>query len=256
MLIQALLLGILGLLGWLDQYGPQLALYRPLILGSLTGLILGDFRQGMIIAASLELMWLGVTAIGAYVPPDTVSGAILGTAFGIISGKGVVVGIAVAVPISLICQQISILLRTVTISLTHKADKVVEDGDFDKIDKYHLLGGAIFSIGGEFLPIFLSIFLGAAFVQRLFALIPPVITNGLNVAGGIMPALGFGMLLSLMLDKKLWIFLLLGFVLSAYGKIPTIGLAIIGVIAAFAYDMFINSNNKPTSIPKSGGLDL
>ena len=88
MLMEAVLLGILAVICKLDMFGPQVALFRPLFAGSLAGFILGDFKQGMIISASLELMWLGVTGIGAYVPPDVISGAILGTAFGIISGQG------------------------------------------------------------------------------------------------------------------------------------------------------------------------
>ncbi len=255
MLAKALLLAVWAAICRLDTYGPQLQLSRPLIAGSITGLILGDFTQGMIIAASLELMWLGVTSIGAYVPPDIVSGTILGTAFGIISGKGAVAGIAVAVPVSLICQQLSILVRTITISLSHMADKAAEKGNLDKIDGYHLMGIPILALGIA-IPVFLTVYFGAEYVQKLFSVLPKVITDGLSVAGGIMPALGFGMLLSLMLNRKLWIFFLLGFAANAYGKIPTIGLGIIGIIAAVMYDMFAKNNNKTVSSPTQGGLDL
>lgn len=255
MLVKALLLAAWAVICKLDSYGPQLQLSRPLISGSITGLILGNFTQGMIIAASLELMWLGVTSIGAYVPPDIISGTILGTAFGIISGQGAVAGIAVAVPVSLVCQQLSILVRTITISFSHMADKAADEGNLDKIDRYHLMGALVYALGMA-IPVFLAVYFGAEYVQKLFSVLPKVITDGLNIAGGIMPALGFGMLLSLMLNRKLWIFFLLGFVANAYGKIPTIGLGIIGVIAAIAYDMFIGSNSKAVSSPTQGGLDL
>lgn len=253
--IKALLLAAWTAICGLDVYGPQLQIARPLIAGSITGLLLGDFKQGMIIASALELMWLGVAGIGAYVPPDIVSGSILGTAFGIISGQGAVAGIAVAVPISIICQQLSILRRTLTIYLAHMADKAAEEGDLDRIDRYHLIGGALIVICSA-IPVFLSVYFGAEYVQKLFSILPKVVTDGLNTAGGIMPALGFGMLLALMMNKKIWIFFLLGFVASAYGKVPTIGLALIGVIAAFIYDMITNSNNKSVSTPTKGGLDL
>lgn len=246
MLIKALLVGLWSCICTLDLFGPQLLLWRPLIAVSITGLLLGDFTQGMIISASLELMWLGVVGIGAYVPPDVVAGSILGTAFGILSGKGAVAGIAVAVPIAVISQQLDILFRTGTIALAHKADKAAEDGDFDKMDKYHLCGLPLAALTRG-IPVFLAIYFGAEHVQNLFNLIPKVIIDGLGVAGGILPALGFGMLLVLMLNKKLWIFFLLGFAASVYGKIPTIGLAIIGLIAAVAYDMFLNGRGQNTA---------
>ena len=155
----------------------------------------------------------------------------------------------------MICQQIDILCRTLTISLVHKADKVAEEGDFDKIDKYHLMGTVIFALG-IFLPVFFAMYFGAEYVQKLFNIVPKVITDGLNIAGGIMPALGFGMLLVLMLDKKLWVFFLLGFVANAYSALPTIGLALVGIIAAVAYDIATNSKNNSETTPPQGGLDL
>lgn len=254
MLTKALLLAVWAAICKLDAYGPQLQISRPLIAGSITGLLLGDFKQGMIIAASLELMWLGVTSIGAAVPPDIISGTILGTAFGIISGQGAVAGIAVAVPVALVCQQLSILVRTITISLSHMADKAAEEGNLDKIDRYHLLGAVIYALGMA-LPVFLAVYFGAEYVQKLFGILPKVITDGLNISGGIMPALGFGMLLTLMLNKKIWVFFLLGFVANAYGKIPTIGLGMIGIVAAILYDMITN-NNKDIPTSTEGGLEL
>ena len=60
MFFEALLLAILTIICTIDTSGPQTAIYRPLFAGAITGLILGDFRQGLIISATLELMWLGV----------------------------------------------------------------------------------------------------------------------------------------------------------------------------------------------------
>ena len=69
------------------------------------------------------------------------------------------------------------------------------------------------------------------------------------------------MLLSLMLKKNMWIFLLVGFVCSVYGNMPTIGIALIGIIMAVLYAMF-NENKEmkkvteTVEIEESGGYDL
>ena len=61
MLIKALLVAVwAGICAW-DQYGPHLGFRKPLLAGAVTGLILGDLTQGLIIGATLELMWLGST---------------------------------------------------------------------------------------------------------------------------------------------------------------------------------------------------
>ena len=48
------------------------------------GLVLGDLHQGLVIGASLELFFMGAVSIGAYVPPDTIVGGVLATAFAIL----------------------------------------------------------------------------------------------------------------------------------------------------------------------------
>ena len=55
-----------------DLLGTTL-LSRPLVLGPLVGLVLGDLQQGVIIGASLELIFMGNIKVGAAIPPDVVT---------------------------------------------------------------------------------------------------------------------------------------------------------------------------------------
>lgn len=41
---------------------------RPIIISSLVGLVLGDFKAGLIIGGQLELAWIGIYAIGVSLP--------------------------------------------------------------------------------------------------------------------------------------------------------------------------------------------
>lgn len=257
MFVTALLVALWTAVCTFDMFGPQLSFWRPLLAGSITGLIMGDFVTGMAIAAALELMWLGVVGIGAYVPPDVVTGSILGTAFGILTGQGAVIGIAVAVPVAIIAQQLDILARTLAVFFTHRADKATPTGDFDQVSKYHLWCAPMFMLTRA-LPVFLALLLGADAVTRAFDNIPAFLIDGLAVGGGMLPALGFGMLLSLMLNKKLWVFFLFGFVLNVFLGLPTIGLAMVGLVFAVLYDTFTRNqgvSNAPASASE-GGDDL
>lgn len=252
MLWEAIIIAIWAAICTFDLFGPQLSFWRPLIAGTGVGIILGDPTQGLMIAATLELMWLGVVGVGAYVPPDVVAGSIIGTAVGLMTDQGAVASIAIAVPVAVASQQLDILFRTGTIALMHRADKVAESGDLDKIDRLHLMG-LPFAVLTRAIPVFLAVFFGAKYVEQLFALIPKVVLDGLSVAGAILPALGFAMLLSMMLNNKLWVFLLVGFTLAAYTKLPTVGLAIVGVILAVLYDQFISQRGKAEPVNHSGG---
>lgn len=230
-IIQALLVTLVAIIATIDYNGPLFYIHRPLVLGTLVGLVLGDIKQGIMIGATLELMWLGVVAVGGYTPPDTISGAIVGAALGIVSGHGIEAAVAIAVPVAVVTQQLDVLAKTADIALVKKADKDAEKGDTSKIALYHY-GSLLIIVLFKVVPIFVALLLGGNYVQSLFNAIPPVIMKGLNVAGSMLPALGFAMLLNSMLKGRFWAYLFIGFSLSAFLKLPTIGLAVFGI--AFA----------------------
>ena len=83
MLVKALLLYLVSIMGnsvWL--LGDSL-LNQPIVMGTLTGLVMGDLKAGIIMGATMELAFIGAVSIGAYDPPDMVVGTILGVAFAI-----------------------------------------------------------------------------------------------------------------------------------------------------------------------------
>lgn len=68
-LIAALLLSVLVALLITENYGyGYWMISRPIFAGPLIGLILGDLQTGLIVGASVELMFMGVLPIGGSVP--------------------------------------------------------------------------------------------------------------------------------------------------------------------------------------------
>ena len=137
-IVHALLLGLLGGIGiWDSRIGGMWMLDRPLVLGPIVGLILGDFKTGIIVGGSLELIMMGIVGIGS----ATLSGAILATAFAIVSKLDVSAAVALALPIATLGQLVGIFVRTANGYFVHMADKAAENADFSGIDKA-LWGGA------------------------------------------------------------------------------------------------------------------
>lgn len=243
MIFQALIVGIWAGLCALDQFGPHLGFRKPLLAGVVVGFLLGDPMQGLLIAGTLELMWLGTNNVGAYQPPDVISGAVVGVAIGILSGGGEAAGVAVAVPVALLVQQLSMIIMTSNVSLVHSADKLVQSGEFGKIDKLQYLGGFFFFLSRA-VPVFIAVWLGAPAIEAALEVVPPFVLTGLSVASKLIPAVGLAMLLSMMLKKNMWIFLTLGFALATFLQIPTVGIAIFALVAAALYDILMNRGGK------------
>ncbi|MDM8203876.1 PTS sugar transporter subunit IIC [Faecalicoccus acidiformans] len=259
MLVQALLVALWAGLCSLDDGGIQLQIRKPLLAGTVTGLLLGDLEQGLIIGGTLELMWLGVNSVGAYNPPDITGGAIIGTVAGITSGGGVSVGVAFAVPAATLILQLVVLLQTYLSVHIHRAEAVAKTGDFDKVNRWHLLSG-VFLFLVRAVPCFIAVFLGNTILQDFIDWLPTFITDGLTVASGMIPAVGISMLLTMMLKKNMWMYLVAGFVCAAYLGLPILGVSLVGLVFAGIHDYNFVQNKRIeesiNSMEVEGGIDL
>ncbi|MDY0393725.1 PTS sugar transporter subunit IIC [Virgibacillus halophilus] len=194
--IAALAMGIFDLLVGRNMFN------RPILTGWVVGLILGDMTQGIIIGATLELAFIGLFAVGAAVPPEILTGGMLGTAFAIASGTGTSTALLLAFPIAslaLILKNLYMIL--VAPALLHKADSYAERGSLRGVELMHLTIGTGLSlllaliVGGSFA-------IGSNTVKNLLNMIPEFVQNGLQVATLILPALGFALLGRMLINKK------------------------------------------------------
>lgn len=230
---QAVLLGLLSALGiWDSRVMGMCMLDRPLFLGPMVGLILGDFTTGIIVGASLELVMMGIVGIGSATPPDTVSGSILATAFAITSGLDISAAVALALPIASLGQLVGILDRTLNGYFVHMADKAAEEGNYKGIDRALWCGAGLFFIS-YFLLVFLGSMLGSAVIGAFVEKIPAFVIAGFRAASGMLPALGIAILMQLLFDKKNVAFFFIGWVITNLMGVSTVGAAIIGTTIAY-----------------------
>jgi PTS system mannose-specific IID component len=213
-----------------DFLGTTL-LSRPLVLGPLVGLVLGDVSQGVIIGATLELIFMGNIKVGAAIPPDVITGGVLGTAFAIISGKGPAIALAIAVPVSILAEMVISGLFVLRAMLNKKFNQYADEGNFAGIQRLHILSGLLRPVLMGVI-IMLALQLGAGAMKTFLDMIPAWVQTGLQVAGNMLPALGFALLMNLMFNKNMAPYFFLGFMLAAYLKLPVIAIGGLGVIIA------------------------
>jgi fructoselysine/glucoselysine PTS system EIID component len=231
-----------------DFLGTTL-LSRPLVLGPLVGLALGDLHQGILIGASLELIFMGNIKVGAAIPPDVVTGGVLGTAFAILSGKGAAIALALAVPISILAEMLLSALFVFRSTFNKLFASYAEEGNYRKVQRLHLLSGILKPLLMGLIG-WLSLQLGAGAMKSVLDHIPGWVNAGLQVAGNVLPALGFALLMNLLFHKKVAPYFFLGFVLAAWMKLPMIAIGALGVIIAF-----LVTNNMPGAAGDEGAED-
>ena len=232
-MLQAILLGLISMLGNAEYLFGTSCLSRPLVMGALTGIVMGDIPTGVALGATLELAFMGAFSIGASIPPEMISGTVLGTAFAISTGSGAETALTLAIPIaSLVLVFKNLGMVFILPAFVHKADDYAQKGDLKGVSRMHYLGGffGVNLIIGVVVAI--SFYVGSPAAQAVLAVIPEWVQNGLQIAMGLLPAIGFGLLMQMIMNKEVAPFFMLGYVLSVYLSIPVTGIAIFGCIIA------------------------
>jgi D-glucosaminate-specific PTS system IIC component len=237
--IQALLIGLVYWLGtnrlW---YGTTTVIRQPLVMAVPLGLIMGDIQTAMIIGGTLQLIYLGAIAPGGNIPADEAFAACVAIPIAIKTGISAEVAVSLAVPVGLLGVLLDTLRRTYASAFVRLADKAAEKGDGKALRRACFWYPFFAAIPLRVIPAFLAAYFGADAVQAFMNWIPAWVTNGLQVAGGVLPALGFAVTMIVIGKKSLLPYFLVGFIIMAYSGISTIGIAILGLCIALLQGNF------------------
>ncbi|AOF48669.1 PTS mannose/fructose/sorbose/N-acetylgalactosamine transporter subunit IIC [Tetragenococcus halophilus] len=231
MLIEAILAALVVFVCFAGNYlTGQSMLERPLVVGLVTGLVMGDMRTGVLMGASLEAIFLGNVNIGGVIAAEPVTATTLATTFAIISNIEQNAAMTLAVPIGMLAAFVVMFLKNVFMNLFAPIlDKAAREANERMIITLHWGTWVIYYLIIASIA-FIGILAGSGPVNTFVENIPEKLMNGLSAAGGLLPAVGFAMLMKLLWDNKLAVFYILGFVLTAYLDLPAVAVAVIGVV--------------------------
>lgn len=234
-IIQCILVALVHVLGIIDGriFGQNL-MNTPIVEAALVGLIMGDLQTGLIMGATLQLIFMGFVGIGATSLPNSSAGTILAVFFAISSNLDAESAIALSMPIALLFQPCGIIPRIINNMFNPRCDAAAAAGDEKAIGRYFWAGVFMFFIV-YFVPMFLATYFGQGPVEAILNFIPPVVLSGLNKASTMLPALGIALLMNYIIDGESMPYMFLGFILAAYLGLDSLGVAALGLIIAVIY---------------------
>ena len=210
----------------------QCMIARPLVVGLVAGILMGDIKTGVIIGASLEAIFMGAVNIGGAISAEPVTATTLAVAFTVGAGIDQSAAITLAVPVGVVTAFLSIAMNNVVLALfTAPFDKMAADGNEKGLAVQHFLLW-FFKYAAFGLIAFLGVYIGAEPVAAIVNQIPANVMSGLNAVGALLPAVGMALLLQMLWSKELAVYFFLGFTLYQYLGMPMIAIAVIGVIVA------------------------
>jgi PTS system galactosamine-specific IIC component len=242
-LVQGIALAIMAIIVGVDFWLEGFFIFRPIIVSTLTGLILGDVQLGLITGGITELAFAGLTPAGGTQPPNPVLAGVMTTVIAYTTQTEAGASMALALPFSFLMQYV-ILFCYSSFSLFMKgADEATEKADIKKIVQINIICTMLVALLYGII-VFLCTYVAQDAMKAFVEVLPEWLTHGFGVVGGILPAVGFAMLLKVMLKFEFVPYLLIGFVMSCFLDFSNLlPVAVVGTaLALFVYNIDQNRN--------------
>lgn len=128
-LIQGLMLSVMAVIVGLDFFLEAFFIFRPLIVSTLTGLILGELETGLKVGALIELAFAGLTPAGGTQPPNPVFAGLMGTVLAHTTGASPEAALGLCLPFSFLGQYVILFYYSAFSFFMGKADKAAAEAD-------------------------------------------------------------------------------------------------------------------------------
>ncbi|GBG95347.1 mannose-specific PTS system IIC component [Ligilactobacillus salitolerans] len=230
-----------GMEGVLDEW----QFHQPLVACTLIGLVTGHLTEGVMLGGSLQMIALGWANVGAAIAPDAALAAVASAIILVQGGqgtKGISSAIAIAIPLAVAGLFLTMLVRTITVALTHLMDKAAKEGKSRMIDFWQYVSIALQGLRIA-LPAALLLVIPASSVRSMLTAMPDWLNDGMTIGGGMVVAVGYAMVINMMASHEVWPFFIIGFVVAALSDLTLIAIGALGVALALMY----------LSLDKSGG---
>ena len=114
-------------------------------------------------------------------------------------------------------------------------DGVQDPGNLGTITWLHLTALLMQAMRVAIPAVIVASTVGTDSVKHMLDSIPPVVTGGLNVAGGMIVVVGYAMVINMMRAPHLMMFFFVGFVVAAFTNFNLVALGVLGVALAYFY---------------------
>lgn len=212
----------------------------PLVLCPIVGAICGDITTGIIAGATLQLIFLGVLAIGGTLPADAALGSIIGTYLAIQTGQSVEIAVSFATPVAIIGSSlifVSYFIRTLFVPLTQK---LVDSGNERGLEIEQICLAWLPELP-KYILCFLVLTFGTGLAENMINNMPDALLAALSFSTSLLPAVGIALLLKVMWNKSVAVYFFIGVLLALYFGQGTLSVALIGIAVA-VLTVFMNGD--------------
>lgn len=208
------------------------AFYSPVVVGFILGLLLGDVTTGLILGATIQLIYIGIIGAGGNWPADECLAALIVVPLAIKTSISIEAAAALAVPLSFLGVFIMNLRRAGNVVFVHWADKAALKADDKAIFRCAAIWSSLWNMLLCVPPVFVANYFGARLIDPVLGFIPEWIMHAFEAAGGMLPCLGIAMTLTLIGKKQNFALFFIAFFVVIYSGMNVMFAAIMGTCIA------------------------
>lgn len=228
------------------QFGHSTNINRPIFIGFVMGLLLGDMKTGILVGAELELAFLGISQIGWSTAADPELATICTVAFAITNGMPINTAIPLGVTIGYAASSFRNAAPALGELFVPWRKEALGRGD----GKAYYLRSVLSNVVCEWCPRCIigvtGVLLGGPVLEAFVNNLPPFVLNGINAAGAMLPALGICMILVTVFNRQVAVYFFAGFAVYKYLQVDMMFCLIIGLVIAFITFSISAVKNKST----------
>lgn len=222
----------------------------PLVAGMIVGIIMGDIGQGVLLGASINLVFLGVISAGGATPADPALAGWLGTALAMAAGLSTQEAIAIAAPLGVIGLLGHFSRMSVNIAFVRGVDRKAAEGDIKGVRFFNLWAPQSYMFLITFFPVLILALAGATALNALFDAIDPFrggsadwrwVRDWFIIAGTILPAVGIALNLNLILEMPTIPYFIVFFTIAALTSVNVFAMAVVAAGLAILHVVFMTA---------------
>ncbi len=192
----------------------QFMIAQPLVAGALFGFITGDAASGILVGAMIQLLWIGVLPVGAFIPSDhSVTGGLtillalfLMKAAAMSLGGATVLALAAAIPAGYLSGKLDILVRQLNSEWSGVVEQALARSSIKAITlaAWAGLGAAWIR---NFIIYVLWLTAGAALLTAVAKGLSPAGRHALDIVFWMLPAISLAVVIEVVMKERLlwWI---------------------------------------------------
>ena len=211
----ALIVGLVLMGAKFVDWWASTQLARPIFCVAILGALLGKPVEGIMLAAQLELVFIGNVSLGGVMPSDITMGSIFGAAFALVLGQDIETAVVLAVPLAALGTLIYSCMKIVVTSLVPRFETLLANHNYKGYNRLWIAQFCCFELC-YFVLGFVCMLAGQPVVAAFVDAIPAWLNAALKVASAALPALGLALLLKQLYTKESFPYYFLGFGLVAF----------------------------------------